>query len=278
MNKKPYKLLAVIGIFLLNTLLLAVVGKLVVPEEWGKSFTLSCVVTILQEIEMTALFVLLSVKVFKIKINMGRKNLVKGIFWYGLVLCIAVAVNFAMSFAKPEKGIATALPFVLLEFISMMCVGIAEEVVFRGAIFGACREFFGESKKGIYLSVFVSALVFGGWHLPNLLFTPDLVVATITQVIYAAEVGIIFAVIYYRSENLLPGIILHGLFDFANYFWICFADDVNGALNTSNTTDIDIVSGLILIAMCLPFVVSGLWQLKTVFKYKSENLIQDQKT
>lgn len=41
MNKKMLKLLAVIGAFLLNALLLALVGKLVVPEEWGKNFTLS---------------------------------------------------------------------------------------------------------------------------------------------------------------------------------------------------------------------------------------------
>ena len=271
MNKKMIKLLAVIGAFLLNTLLLALVGKLVVPEEWSKNFTLTCVVSILQEIEVTALFVLLSAKVFKIKINIGRKNLVRGIFWYGLVMCIAVAVNFAMSYAKPERSIATALPFVLFVLISMMCVGVGEEVVLRGAIFGACREYFGESKKGIYLSVIISALVFGCWHLCNLLFTPDLIVATITQVIYAAEVGIIFAVVYYRSENLLPCIILHGLFDFANYFWICFANNVNDAVNVQNTTDINIASALVLIAMCLPFVISGLWQLRTVFKNKSEN-------
>ncbi|MBQ8984137.1 MAG: CPBP family intramembrane metalloprotease [Lachnospiraceae bacterium] len=266
MNKKLVKLLAIIGVYILNVLLLLAIGKLVVPEDWSNNLALGDVVTILQEIEMTVVFVLLSSKIFKIKINIGKKNLVKGIFWYGLVMCIAVAVNLAMNYATPERSIMTALPFVLIEFITMMSIGVAEETVFRGVIFGACREYFGESKKGIYLSVFVSALIFGGWHLPNLLFRPDLVVATITQVIYAAEVGIIFAVIYYRSENLLPCIILHGLFDFANSFWICFADDVNDALNTQNTTDIDITSALGLITICLPFVISGIWQLRTVFK------------
>ena len=268
MNKKMLKLLAVIGAFLLNMLLVVVVRKLVVPEEWENNFILQRVVLIVQEIVITSVFVLLSVKAFKIKIDIGREKLFKGIFWYGLVLCIAVIVNIITGYTAPEKNIAAALPYLLLSFVAMMCVGVAEEVMCRGFLFGACREYFGENKKGIYLSVIISALIFGGTHLLNLLFTPDLVIATITQVIYASEVGIIFAVIYYRSENLLPCIILHGLFDFASDFWSCFAKNPNDALNTSNTTDIDIASALGLIAMCLPFVISGLWQLRTVFKNK----------
>ena len=61
MNKKILKLLAVIGAFLLNMLLLFVVRKLVVPEEWGNNFVLQRVVLIVQEIEITSVFVLLSV-------------------------------------------------------------------------------------------------------------------------------------------------------------------------------------------------------------------------
>ena len=190
------------------------------------------------------------------------------------MVCIAVIVNYITGYTTPEKNIAAALPYLLLSFVAMMCVGVAEEVMCRGFLFGACREYFGEKKKGIHLSVFVSALIFGCLHIGNLIFTPDLVIATVAQVIYASEVGIIFAVIYYRSENLWPCIILHGLFDFASDFWTCFAKNSNDALNTSNTTDIDIASALGLIAMCLPFVISGLWQLRTVFKKKSNSVGQ----
>lgn len=55
-------------------LLLVVVRKLVGPEEWGNNFILQRVVLIVQEIEITSVFVLLSVKAFKIKIDIGRKN------------------------------------------------------------------------------------------------------------------------------------------------------------------------------------------------------------
>lgn len=273
MNKKWLKLMAVIGAFLLFSVLLVLVQKLIVPEEWLKNYSLNCVMIILQEVVIISLFVLLAAKVFKIKINLGRKNVVKGIFWYGLVLCIAVVVNFVTSYIAPEKSIPAALPLVLLTLVAYMLVGVQEEVSFRGILFGVCREYFGESKKGIYLSVLISALTFGCMHLSNLLVYPSLVVATITQVIYAAEVGIIFAVTYYRSGNLLPCIILHGLIDFAASFWLCFADNVNDALNVQNTTDIDIASALGSIAICLPFVVSGLWQLRTVFKNREADRV-----
>jgi membrane protease YdiL (CAAX protease family) len=271
MNKKKLRLLAAIGAFLLNMLFLTIVGKLVVPEEWVNNFILQKVVLIIQEIEITSVFVLLSVKVFKIKIEFEKQNLVKCIFWYGLVACIAVIVNFVMGYNTPEKSITTALPYILLSFITMMCVGVAEEVMCRGILFGACRDYFGESKKGIYLSVFISAFVFGCWHIGNLLFAPDLVIATVAQVIYATEFGVIFAVIYYRSKSLIPCIILHGLIDFASDFWNCFAGDANEVLTANNTIDIDIASAIGLVALCSPFVISGLWQLRTVFKKKAEN-------
>ncbi|MBO6307953.1 MAG: CPBP family intramembrane metalloprotease [Oribacterium sp.] len=269
MDKKRFKLLAAAGAFLLNIVLLGAVGKLIVPEEWGNDFTLQRIVLIIQEIEITSVIVLLSVKIFKIKIDIGRENIVKGIFWYGLVVCIAVIVDLAMAYTAPEKSITAALPHILLSFVTQICVGVAEEVTCRGFLFGACREYFGESKKGICLSVFISALIFGCWHLGNLISSPDLVIATAAQVIYATEFGIIFAVIYYRSKNLVPCIVLHGLFDFASDFWTCFAGDVNEAVTATRTADIDIVSALVVIALCSPFVISGLWQLRNVFKTKA---------
>ena len=39
------------------------------------------------------------------------------------------------------------------------------------------------------------------------------------------------------------------------YFWICFANNVNDALNVQNTTDINVVSAFVLIAMCLQCLV-----------------------
>ena len=84
MINKRHKLLAVICTLILFTVLFSF-RTLIIPKEWSGDFTLNCVLTILQELLMTALFVLLSAKIFNIKIHLSKKNLVKGIFWYGLV-------------------------------------------------------------------------------------------------------------------------------------------------------------------------------------------------
>ena len=115
--------------------------------------------------------------------------------------------------------------------------------------------------------------MFGGYHLANLFVYPDLVIATISQFIYASFVGVLFAVIYYRAENLLPCIILHAVFDFASCFWICFSKNINQMMNTVNTTDSDIISALAIIVLSSTFLISGLWQLRKVFKNKSVNSI-----
>ncbi|MCR5807870.1 MAG: CPBP family intramembrane metalloprotease [Oscillospiraceae bacterium] len=171
-----------------------------------------------------------------------------------------------MSYQKPEIGFVQALPQLLLFFVFNMTVGVVEEVLYRGLIFNSFRKYFGESKKGVYRAVLLSALVFGIVHLTNLIFTPDLVIATITQVIYAFFFGVLFNVIYYRTDNLLPCIIMHGVFDFISVFWTCFAEDLDKQIEVSNTTDMDIVSGLILIGLMSTFLISGLWQLRRIFK------------
>ena len=258
-----------IGLIVVNILFWIVIGRLFIPTEWRKDYISSNLVTAAQNIVGVTVFSLLTVKIFKIKTGFGRKNLFKGVFWYGLVMWIAIAANLIMSYRTPQKSFAEALPGILVTLFTNMTIGAMEEVVYRGMIFGLFRESFGESKKGIYLSVFASAMVFGGIHVVNLIFSPELIITTIAQVIYAIFYGIILAVIYFRSENILPGIILHGLFDFAAYIWICFASNTNEAFRAERTTDMNVISALVTIAMVSTFVISGLWQLRTVFCKKN---------
>ncbi|MBR1751293.1 MAG: CPBP family intramembrane metalloprotease [Ruminococcus sp.] len=234
----------------------------VIPTEAIPSAIASTVLRIL----ISALFIVIIKKLFGMKIGIGKSGLVKGVFLYGLFICIAAVSNFIGSYMTPEKSFIQALPWLLLYFIFYMTVGIVEEIIYRGLIFNSFRKYFGESKKGIYCSVFLSATVFGIVHITNLIFAPDLVIATITQVIYAFFFGVLIAVIYFRTENLLPCIILHGISDFISFFLTCFAEDLEKQIEVSNTTDMDIVSALILIGLMSTFLISGLWQLGRIFK------------
>ena len=252
---------------IIEVLLLFVVA----PESWISSTIPKTILSTLIKLVLSAIFIFLTIKVYKLKIGFGKSKLVKGLFWFGLVLCIATVFNFVGGYIKPEISFIQALPMIMLYLVYSISVGLYEEIACRGFVFGLFRKYFGDSKKGIYLSVLLSALVFGCAHFVNLIVYPELVISTIAQVISASLVAVLFAVIYYRTENLLPCIILHSAFDFAGFFWFCFAKDIDQMMSTSNTTDSDIISALAFIGLSSTFLISGLWQLRTVFKNKSEN-------
>lgn len=167
-NKILIPILAV-GLIILNMVFWGILDKLVVPESWLSDAKLSAIVNTVQNIFVSAVFILIIKKLFGMKIGIGKDGLVRGIFLHGLV-------------------------------------------------------------------------------------------------IYAFFFGVLFAVIYYRTDNLLPCIILHGIFDFISVIWICFAEDINKQTEVLNTTDTDIVSALVLIGLTSTFLISALWQLGRLFK------------
>lgn len=149
--------------------------------------------------------------------------------------------------------------------IVTLAIGIYEELLCRGLLFNAFKIYFGDTKKGIYLSVILSSLLFGVMHLTNLIWSPSLIISTICQVIYAAFVGFLFCVIYYRSDNLISCMLLHGIFDFTAYFWFTFSDKLFQQTIDSNSVDISIGNGVLLILLSSTFVISGMVQLRKEF-------------
>lgn len=151
-------------------------------------------------------------------------------------------------------------------FIVTLAIEIYEELLCRGLLFHSFESYFGDTKKGIYLSAILSSFVFGIMHLTNLIWSPSLIITTICQVIYATFVGFLFCVIYYRSKNLISCILLHGIFDFTAYFWFAFSDKLFQQTMDSNSVDISIGNGVLLILLSSTFVISGIFQLRKEFR------------
>ena len=262
-NKKLMPITAVVLAVLSSQLLL-------IPENAVTSTIPKVILATITRSVLSAVLVIITPRLYRVKIGFGKKGLVKGIFWFGLALCIACAGNLIGGYQKPEISFIQALPMIMLFLVSNMGVGLFEETVFRGLLFGVFRKYFGDNRKGIYTSVLLSALLFGCIHLENLLVYPNLVISTTAQVIYAFFAGVLFAVIYYRTENLLPCIILHGVFDFCGFFWFSFSEDIDKILESSNQTDSDILSAFIFIALFSVYLISGLWQLRGIFRKQQE--------
>lgn len=262
-NRKLMPIMAVV-LAVLSSLFI-----LVAPENTVTSTMPKYILATITRSVLSAVLILITSRLYRMKIGLGKTGLVKGIFWFGLALCIASVFNFVGGYQKPEISFIQALPLLMVFLVFCMSVGLFEEIVFRGLLFGVFKKYFGDSKKGIYASVLLSALMFGCIHLENLLVYPDRVISTIAQVISAFFVGVLFAVIYYRTENLLACIILHGVFDFCGFFWFLFSKDIDKMLASSNETDSDIISALVFIGLSSFFLISGLWQLRRIFKKRS---------
>lgn len=112
-------------------------------------------------------------------------------------LALLVSVNLWGGFHPNVTG-AEAVTHV----ISMVCVGIIEEIIFRGFLFRAM------SRDNVKAAVIVSSLTFGLGHIVNLLNGAELL-PTLTQIVYAAAVGFLFTIILLRSGSLIPCIAAH---------------------------------------------------------------------
>jgi membrane protease YdiL (CAAX protease family)/uncharacterized RDD family membrane protein YckC len=122
----------------------------------------------------------------------------------GMVSYYTAAVAYALLVTEPEQkdvardlglnaGFLAAVPVVLL---IVVVVPIAEEIFFRGMLFGGLRR-----RLSRLPAAAISALVFGGLHATTgVTAVPPLIIF-----------GFILALLYERTGSLVPGMIAHGL-------------------------------------------------------------------
>ncbi len=109
----------------------------------------------------------------------------------------------------------------LLYVLTMLLVGLLEELIFRGLLFEAMR---GDSPRA---AVIVSSVTFGIGHIINLVngsgaeLLPDLL-----QVVYATAAGFMFVMIYCKSKSLVACILSHGVFNALS----AFANEANASM------------------------------------------------
>ena len=113
--------------------------------------------------------------------------------------------------------------------------------------------------------MFLSSFIFGLFHLTNLIDKPYLVIGTICQVLYATFGGVLFAVIYYRTQNILPGIILHASFNFTSLMWKSFRVIDEQKIQTE-AKDMSVFAALYVLLIYSPLLISGIIQLMIIFR------------
>lgn len=110
------------------------------------------------------------------------------------------------------------------------CVAIAlwEEFLCRGIILTNMLKKWGNSKKGIAKAVILSAFIFGGAHVITG-FGGDWTNTGI-QIVYASFMGLLFGVIYIKTESLASTVALHFILNLTAYllpYIMPFAQSMN---------------------------------------------------
>ena len=102
---------------------------------------------------------------------------------------------------------------ILLFALSMLMVGLTEELLFRGLITRILYEKYGKTSIGLWFTVLFSSLLFGMIHLTNAAAMP--LGGVLIQMVGALVLGICLSAIFLRSGNLWTVALLHGFMDFA---------------------------------------------------------------
>ncbi len=126
--------------------------------------------------------------------ELNAKNLL-----YYIPLIVVASVNIWSGI-----HINDSVPQILLITICMICVAFIEEVVFRAFLMKALMN------KSSVLAIVVASLLFGVIHLLNVFMGADLV-STLLQVCYAMAFGFMCAAFFYKTDNIIPCIICHGV-------------------------------------------------------------------
>lgn len=139
-------------------------------------------------------------------------------FWKGLpagLYLVAVSIYSIIFFILMYEGDKKLQPWYLIAafFACMVCVGIAEEFVFRGVIATLFLKKFGTDKKGVWKAVAVSGILFGLAHVSNILEAS--MTGVLVQVVIASMLGMLLAAIYFRTGCIWVTVFLHALIDVA---------------------------------------------------------------
>lgn len=181
----------------------------------------------------------------------------------GLMLCVPLFLTLILFqiLAWPSGSAMDLTPSfadLLGLAVTMLSVGIFEEILLRGVVFNSMKIKWGNNSNGLLKSAIASSLLFGLLHLTNLLRNPDLVLATLSQVIYATLFGIYFCGLYAKTKNIWALVLIHAIIDLiAN-----LPEYFSSRIAEYATMDVSLFLAVFSCVMIAPFAIVGVNYLK----------------
>ena len=165
-------------------------------EKTGVEYSASAVFCILQTI---ILFAFLRKNNLQKRYGLCKSPVPARRFLYYVPLIILATGNLWNGIAVNDSLAGT-----VCRIACMLCVGILEEVIFRGFLFVSI------AKDNVTSAIIISSVTFGVGHLINLFNGSGMdLVNNLCQICFAIAVGFLLVTIFYRGGSLLPCIIVH---------------------------------------------------------------------
>jgi CAAX amino terminal protease family. len=182
--------------------------------------------------------------------------------WIVWPILILTAIN-GWSLFDGSMSVDTSKPHILLLFVLIaLSTGFYEEILCRGLILTACLKKWGKTKKGLYLAVIVSSVIFGLFHFANLIMGRGTLLQVATQLCYSTFFGVFFSACFLRFSSLWPAIITHTLFDMMGTLHEISVGNV--FVDHFMDTNTSISNALLTISVTLPLFIYGLFILRRV--------------
>lgn len=170
---------------------------------------------------------------------------------------------------------ATWISSLLSTAILCLFVGIFEEALFRGLIFNSLLLKRGDTKKGIYIAMFLASLIFGIVHILPVFISgafldPIILLQSLLKTIQTGMCGFLLAAIYLKTGSLWGIAFIHGLNDFLLMVW---GNMLSGAVSSvipgkffasyvdasgGNTSFLLIIVYLVTILLSIPFITKSI--------------------
>ena len=249
-NKDLFKFIGIIAIILLLLVgLYTIYGGMIANLLYNALFYGKYNTMLISEI-IIVLFAIIIISVRKLwpQIRSKKENFIVGIKRGMPILVISVIMLLVNGGELIIDGNLSIPNFISLVLVSI-AIGIAEEFIFRGWLQNEVMDRFGEGKKGALITILISGLLFGLFHLVNALSGQDLF-TSFMQVIQTSAIGILFCSVYYASRNIWSLVFLHSFYDFS-----VLLGEVNSYKDCANNTDVAMIVNIITLIISVLFAI-----------------------
>ena len=249
-NKDLFKFIGIIAIILLLLVgLYTIYGGILANILYNAVFYGKYNTMLISEI-IIVLFAIIIISVRKLwpQIRSKKENFIVGIKRGMPILVISVIMLLVNGGELIIDGNLSIPNFISLVLVSI-AIGIAEEFIFRGWLQNEVMDRFGEGKKGALITILISGLLFGLFHLVNALSGQDLF-TSFMQVIQTSAIGILFCSVYYASRNIWSLVFLHSFYDFS-----VLLGEVNSYKDCANNTDVAMIVNIITLIISVLFAI-----------------------